>query len=61
MCNCNKGKRAAQPRRVSGSGGTQAFSLLVPGQAAQQFGSRLEADAENARLGYRGIVKPVSG
>lgn len=60
-CNCGKNRRAAQPRRVtttSGSSGsaTQQFSLIIDGKTLG-FGSRLEADAENARRGYRGIVR----
>jgi hypothetical protein len=56
MCNCGK-KRAAQPRTYGPI--TQSFSLVKRDGTTQSFGSRLEADAENARLGYTGIVKPV--
>lgn len=60
MCNCAKNRRSpAQARTYTGGGGTQ-FALLTRDGARQVFGSRLEADAENARLGYTGIVKPVS-
>lgn len=60
MCNCNKGRvTAAQPRRASGTT-TQSFSLVDRNGGAQTFGSRLEADAANARAGYTGIVKPVA-
>jgi hypothetical protein len=62
MCNCGKNKAAAQPRRVgSSAGSTQSFSLVNRDGSRQQFGSRLEADAANARAGYTGIVKPVGG
>lgn len=57
-CNCGKSRAAAAPRRVESSGTTQTFSLLV-GSTEETFGSRLEADAANARSGYAGIVKPV--
>lgn len=61
MCNCGK-NRAAQPRRVGATTqSVQQFSLVGRDGRTQQFGSRLEADAENARSGYTGIVKPVGG
>ena len=64
-CNCNKRTAAAQPRRydttakASGTTGsaTQAFSLILRDGTTQTFGSRLEADAANARAGYTGIVR----
>ena len=60
MCNCKKSQNAAQPRRVlPASNGTQTFSLVLRDNTVQRFGSRLEADAANARAGYTGIVKPV--
>lgn len=58
MCNCRKNKTAAQPRTFSGSTGS-THSLVLQDGTTQSFGSRLEADAANARAGYRGIVKPV--
>jgi hypothetical protein len=63
MCNCGKNRAAAQPRRVAAAttGTTQSFSLVTRDGTTQKFGSRLEADAENARLGYTGIVKPIGG
>lgn len=64
MCNCNKPKPAARPRPYTGTSGTsgsatQSFSLVLRDGSTQTFGSRLEADAANARAGYSGIVKPV--
>lgn len=60
MCNCNKNKSSAQPRRmVQSSSTTQEFSLVSRDGSVQKFGSRLEADAANVRAGYTGIVKPV--
>lgn len=63
-CNCGKNRQAARPRTYGGTAksgtsgtATQAFSLILPGQEPQGFGSRLEADAANARAGYTGIVR----
>lgn len=62
MCNCNKPKPSAhRPRPLAnGSSGAarQSFELIVGGKTAT-FGSRLEADAANARSGFRGIVRPL--
>lgn len=62
MCNCGK-NRAAQSRPYSGGAttSTQQFSLVNRDGSTQSFGSRLEADAANARAGYTGIVKPLGG
>lgn len=66
MACCGKNRQAAaRPRpyggneNTQGSTGvaTQTFSLIIEGQEPQGFGSRLEADAENARSGYVGIVR----
>ena len=57
-CNCGNKSSAAQARRLS-SGPTQSFVLIKPDNSKQTFGSRLEADAANARAGYTGIVKPL--
>ena len=59
---CAKRRAAAQPRRYEGATGTsgtahQAFTLLFRDGRTEHFGSRLEADAENARQGYVGIVR----
>ena len=60
MCNCGGRRSAAQPRTYGGSSSTtQQFSLVSRDGTTKTFGSRLEADAENARAGYTGIVKPV--
>lgn len=61
-CNCGKNKTAQ--RRTFGqgttpSGGVMRFTLTDRHGKVQQFGSRLEADAANARLGYTGIVKRI--
>ena len=61
MCNCTK--KASGPRRFSGISGvsgsaTQEFVLSKADGTRKVFGSKLEADAENARNGYTGIVKP---
>lgn len=63
-CNCGKHRQAARPRTYGGGGtsgtsgtASQAFSLILPGKEPQGFGSRLEADAANARAGYIGVVR----
>lgn len=60
MC-CGKNRAAAARPRTYGTptGQTQEFTLVKQNGETQKFGSRLEADAENARNGYTGIVKPV--
>lgn len=55
-CGCNKGTTGA--RRYDGTA-KQEFSLVLRDGTVQRYGSRLEADAANARAGYTGIVKPV--
>ena len=57
-CNCGKKSTAAQPRRF-GRTDTQSFALTKPDGSKTTYGSRLEADAANARAGYTGIVKPL--
>lgn len=63
MCACGgKTVSAARPRTFNGgcaSGNCVEYILLQQDGTKTTFGSRLEADAENARTGYRGIVKPV--
>lgn len=61
MCNCggNKPKPRPYPGTSQQSGKTtQSFSLLLRDGSKQSFGSKLEADAANARAGYTGTVKP---
>lgn len=60
-CGSCGSKRAAKPRTYTPSGGNQQFTLVNRDGNTQTFGSRLEADAENARAGFTGIVKPVGG
>ena len=64
MC-CGRTNRQAPagPRKASGTSGTatQAFSLILKDGTKESFGSRLEADAANARAGYTGIVRQNSG
>lgn len=59
MCNCTKSKSAQQARTYTGTLSTQEFALVKRDGSSVKFGSRLEADAQNARDGYTGIVKPV--
>lgn len=58
-CNCGKKSSPAQPRTYTPGTSTQSFALVSRDGQTRTFGSRLEADAENARQGYTGIVKPV--
>jgi hypothetical protein len=62
MCNCGKNRASASRPRTYGTptGQTQQFALVKSGGETVKFGSRLEADAQNARDGYTGIVKPVA-
>lgn len=60
-CNCGKNRTsAAQPRTYVG-GSTTKYRLVERDGSTTEYGSRLEADAANARSGYTGIVKPVGG
>lgn len=63
-CGCGKRREAAQPRRyvqtTTSGDATQAFSLILRDGSVQSFGSRLEADAANARAGYTGTVRQNS-
>jgi hypothetical protein len=70
-CNCGK-RREPRPRTGTSaqaksqapkspkpaSGKTQSFALTTHTGKTQTFGSRLEAEAENARNGYTGRVTP---
>lgn len=59
---CAARRRAQQARRVeqpSASKAEQQFALVKRGGDTVTYGSKLEAEAENARAGYTGIVKPV--
>lgn len=55
MCNCRKPKRPGSTAQ-SASG---PHVLILRDGTRKEFGSKLEANAENARLGYTGRVKPV--
>ncbi len=62
-CNCGKNKRAAtsdRPQRpmTAGAARQQQYKLVIGG-VSRTFGSRLEADAANARAGNRGLVRPT--
>lgn len=48
-CGCNKGKV---------KGAKQTFALRMPDGSTSEHGSRLEAEAANARKGGGGKVKP---
>lgn len=45
------------PRPAQGT--TQSFALVQRDGTTTMYGSRLEADAENVRLGYTGTVKTL--
>lgn len=60
MCNCRKNQTAKARTYPASNGTTQTFALVDRDGSKTEFGSRLEADAANARAGYTGIVKPVS-
>jgi hypothetical protein len=63
-CNCGKGKSSTGTSRKppalvasAAAAGRQMFTLSLPGRLPRTFGSRLEADAENARAGGIGTVR----
>lgn len=45
--------------KAAGSKGTQSFTLRLNTGKTMTFGSRLEAEAENVRQGYRGTIRPA--
>lgn len=47
-------RQASQPR-----GRTQSFALKLNTGKTLEFGSKLEAEAANVRMGYTGTVKPL--
>lgn len=53
-CGRNKGTGAQQPRLYQSE---QSFTLTMPDGSAATYGSKLEADAANARAGYTGVVR----
>lgn len=60
MSCCGKSRRpsAARPRTLEGERIAHLpYSLISRDGSTQSFGSRLEADAENARQGYTGRVR----
>lgn len=66
-CNCGRKRRTAanvkpKPKPVDKDqqqqGKTQSFALIT-GTGRTVFGSQLEADAANARLGGVGTVRPL--
>lgn len=62
-CNCGGG-RAARRRVVDQSGrpapsDSTVYSVQYSDGSTETFGSRLEADAANARSGYRGVVRRI--
>lgn len=66
---CAKRRAAAQARRYdpaststrrTGTTDLLVFSLILRDGSEERFGSRLEADAANARVGYTGTVRQRS-
>lgn len=53
------GTRVYPPNNLS-NGSAVSFELINSDGTTQTFGSRLEADAENARNGYKGVVRTVA-
>lgn len=56
-CNCGKGKNKPAPAPQEPGGMSYALTASG-GHPAQEYGSRLEADAENARRGGTSTVVP---
>lgn len=61
-CSCQKprGPRKYQPEAVTASSGQLPFALVLRDGTVEKFGSRLEADAANARAGYTGTIRQLS-
>lgn len=61
-CSCRKPKKptatkpAPKPADTQNASKTQSFTLTTQGGRTLSFGSKLEADAANARSGYTGRV-----
>lgn len=49
--------RSYVPTGTTGTSDGMVYTLALRDGSTQRFGSRLEADAENARQGYTGVVK----
>lgn len=58
MCSCRK-NRPAKPKPETQRVGAQSFVLVTKDGKTQSFGSKLEATAANARIGYTGRVRPA--
>lgn len=61
MCNCGKKKKTNKTgtTTTTTSKATATFELKPVVGKTMTFGSRLEADAANVRLGNTGRVRPV--
>ena len=56
-CQDNTGPRVYPPGTDTG---TMSFVLQMQDGSSSTYGSRLEADAANARSGYLGVVRVIS-
>lgn len=52
-------QQSSMPAMKPAKGRTDSFELRLRDGTTMTFGSRLEAEAENVRLGYRGRVSPI--
>lgn len=59
MCSCRKNRPAKPKPNSQGKMASQEFVLIARDGKKQTFGSKLEATAANARMGYTGKVKPA--
>lgn len=60
-CNCGKNRASTTYQARTYSAPSTTYVLVQRDGTREEFGSRLEADAANARSGYTGVVKPVGG
>lgn len=59
-CSCGKKKRKPVPTSTSQPPSpTASYELIYDTGRVQTYGSKLEADAANALIGYTGTVKPA--
>lgn len=61
-CNCGKKRnsKTGGTRRATGTGPRKRYALVLPAGRRVEFGSRLEAEAANARAGNVGKIVNVA-
>lgn len=60
-CSCSGGGAQIRvPDQPVSDQGTMSFVLMQPDGTQETYGSRLEADAANARQGFSGVVRVIS-